>query len=113
MRVLDGPSKLACSASPAGGLVDLQLRALDDPSELARLYLQRVARLVSNVRASTSTSRNVNIRSFPCAALGEHKKPSGYLPLFARSASKKTTRLADPTFCKGNLNASHGVEVFS
>jgi len=78
VRSLFASSKPACDApgmkadwSPTARIVPMTL-----PSLLV-ISTQRVARWVSNVRASTSTSRNVNIRSFTRAALREHERPSG------------------------------------
>jgi hypothetical protein len=44
-----------------GGLVDLQLRALNNPSKLACTQAPQGGPIGFKVRASTSTSRNVTI----------------------------------------------------
>ena len=156
LRALDDPSKLACTLPPEGGPIGFKCaRPIDDPTELARClslewhplqlrpstipYLDNPSKLACDhpgmepdwsptarfdehrhpensiglvcalgeqrrptglhaptfprAHSGSTGAMRVSFPPFPCAALGEHKKPSGYLPPFARSASKETTRL--------------------
>ena len=52
---------------------------------------QRVARLVSNVRASTRTAHSVTVSSVWCGRSGEHKRPTGQILI--PFASTRTDRL--------------------
>ena len=66
-------------------------RVLDSRSKLARASSLRVARLVSNVRASTRTALSVDIRSFRCGRWASTRDHRAALTLFVRAARAQET----------------------